>query len=324
MAVLFNSVVPRRGCAGLFFHARVGRAASGRSASRVGHPCRTAARRSCRRKAWGRGRRSARVTRAAARTTPAPKAPRRGAPHRARRSRAPAPGREERRQGRRSRPQGRGTAHRRATTGTPPAPRLPRSAPRRPAARGSGATPPTATAPRSDGEGRSRSAAQPEPQGAAREEEPGEPDRRSGRHPRRGAGGAAAGGRAAPRPGRAKRQRTERSEGSTPAKPRSDAGRGAAPRRGTGDAAEGGAETGANVRRIPLKSRSAGGECRRERDTATEDGRPASGAGHPMTAPQYAGAVAFPKVAISIAKGVKTDNPCKNQLEKVLLPLYLI
>lgn len=103
------------------------------------------------------------------------------------------------------------------------------------------------------------------------------------------AGGTPGGGRAgqpperraAPRPGRAERQRTERSEGSTPAEPRSDAGRGAAPRRGTGDAAEGGAETGANVRRIPLDVPRTGGSVRRARNNG--DGGRAPGVPSPGT-----------------------------------------
>lgn len=103
-----------------------------------------------------------------------------------------------------------------------------RSGARRPAARGSAATPPTATAQRTDGEERSRRAAQPKPQGAAREEGRGEPPAAADGTPRaQRAASPPSDGRAAA-PGRAKRRRTERSERSTPAKRRSGGGRAAA------------------------------------------------------------------------------------------------
>ena len=224
---------------------------------RDGQPRRTAARRSCRREAGVRGCRGTRDTCAAAHTSQTPKRP--GAERHTGRGAAAPQRRGGRSDGKGGAAARRGAAQRTAERRQAPHPR--------PGCRGAPRDdPPRGGAQRPHPRRRRRAATARDAAGAQHSRS------RKARRGRRNRGSqtAAAGGtpggeragqpperRAAPRPGRAERQRTERSEGSTPAEPRSDAGRGAAPRRGTGDAAEGGAETGANVRRIPLKPRSA-------------------------------------------------------------------
>lgn len=299
MAVLFNSVVPRRGCAGLFFSCKgrpggVGRRhrVTAATAAPLGHAVEGAA---------------APVTRAPQRARAKPQK-RPGAERHTGRgdSRAPAPGREERRQGRRSAPPA-GARH-----SAPPSDD--RNPTRAPAAEERPATT------RREGERSDPTHGD----GAAQRRRGTQPERSTAGAARRGAGGGTGGARppqrAAPPAGRGRGSR--RSDG----RRRAPTGRsGSAPSeakaaRQRSRAATPGAERrpeGARATRRKAARRRARMCAAHRLSPAAQPDRARTGHGGSerpprrcaaagsRAAPQDTGAVAFPKLAISIAKGMK-------------------
>ena len=248
---------------------------------RVGQPRRTAARRSCRREAGVRGCRSTRDTCAAAHTNQTPKRP--GAERHTGRGAAAPLRRGGRSDGKGGAAARRGAAQRTAERRQAPHPRSGcRGAPRD--------DPPRGGAQRPHPRRRRRAATARDAAGAQHSRS------RKARRGRRyrgsqtaAAGGTPGGERAGQPPEDGRRRAPAGRSGSAPsgakaARQRSrEATPGAEqrPERGTGDAAKGGAETGANVRRIPFDVPRTGGSVRRARNNG--DGGRAPGVPSPGT-----------------------------------------